>query len=503
MPALRVMPMPADANAHGDVFGGWIMAQVDIAGSLPAARRANGRVATVAVNSFVFKQRGLCRRPAVLLCQYRQVGKTSVTVNVEVYSERSRLQIGSRQGHRSHADLCRHRRGPQAAPAAARIGVARLAHAADGCASAGFSCSGQPASRHSAQARHCCRRPRIAGSSWYPFRLGVASGSPLPDAVVLWTRILPDPLRCRMRRRRGRSAGALGSRRRRALSATSSPAASASALPELAHSVHVDVTRAAAGPLVLVPLHAGRRGQPDRPHPHRAGARRRCRGSLRLRTPPASTGSSATTRRTATSPRPRPTWSPSWATTSTNGARTAATHPPRARRADESMTLADYRARYAQYKADPRPAGARIMRRPGSSPGTTTRCRTTTRTAATAHARPGLRAAPGGRLPGVLRAHAAAAAGLPHGPGVMRTCASTSATTGDGWRGSTCWTTASTARTRRARSPARGGCTSVDAALRGTPAARAHAAGRGTGEPGWRRGWPRRRRAGTSWPSRR
>ncbi|HRP30158.1 MAG TPA: hotdog domain-containing protein, partial [Burkholderiaceae bacterium] len=52
---MRVMPLPADANANGDVFGGWIMAQVDLAGALPAMRRANGRVATVAVNSFVFK----------------------------------------------------------------------------------------------------------------------------------------------------------------------------------------------------------------------------------------------------------------------------------------------------------------------------------------------------------------------------------------------------------------------------------------------------------------
>ena len=56
MPQLRVMPMPADANVYGDVFGGWIMAQVDLAGSLPAVRRANGRVATIAVNSFLFKQ---------------------------------------------------------------------------------------------------------------------------------------------------------------------------------------------------------------------------------------------------------------------------------------------------------------------------------------------------------------------------------------------------------------------------------------------------------------
>jgi len=57
MPQLRVMPMPADANIHGDVFGGWIMSQVDIAGAIPAARRANGRVATIAVNSFYSNNR--------------------------------------------------------------------------------------------------------------------------------------------------------------------------------------------------------------------------------------------------------------------------------------------------------------------------------------------------------------------------------------------------------------------------------------------------------------
>jgi len=69
-PALRVMAQPTDANIHGDVFGGWIMAQVDIAGSIPATQRANGRVATVAVNSF--QTTGVCRRFAEFLCRYRQ-----------------------------------------------------------------------------------------------------------------------------------------------------------------------------------------------------------------------------------------------------------------------------------------------------------------------------------------------------------------------------------------------------------------------------------------------
>lgn len=93
VPQLRVMPMPADANVHGDVFGGWIMAQVDIAGSLPAVRRANGRVATIAVNSFLFKQPVLVGDLLSFYAEIVKVGKTSITVNVEVYAERNRLQV--------------------------------------------------------------------------------------------------------------------------------------------------------------------------------------------------------------------------------------------------------------------------------------------------------------------------------------------------------------------------------------------------------------------------
>ncbi|HTN66089.1 MAG TPA: acyl-CoA thioesterase [Burkholderiaceae bacterium] len=92
MPQLRVMPMPADANIHGDVFGGWIMAQVDIAGSLPAVRRANGRVATVAVNSFVFKHPVFVGDLLSFYADIVKIGTTSITVNVEVYAERNRLQ---------------------------------------------------------------------------------------------------------------------------------------------------------------------------------------------------------------------------------------------------------------------------------------------------------------------------------------------------------------------------------------------------------------------------
>jgi acyl-CoA thioesterase YciA len=91
MPQLRVMPMPADANVHGDVFGGWIMAQVDLAGALLAMRRANGRVATIAVNSFLFKQPVFVGDLLSFYADIIKVGNTSITVNVEVYAERSRL----------------------------------------------------------------------------------------------------------------------------------------------------------------------------------------------------------------------------------------------------------------------------------------------------------------------------------------------------------------------------------------------------------------------------
>ncbi len=93
MPTLRVMPMPSDANVHGDVFGGWIMAQVDIAGALPAVRRANGRVGTIAVNSFLFKQPVFVGDLLSFYAKIIKTGKTSITVKVEVFAERNRLEV--------------------------------------------------------------------------------------------------------------------------------------------------------------------------------------------------------------------------------------------------------------------------------------------------------------------------------------------------------------------------------------------------------------------------
>ncbi len=107
--ALRVVPQPSDANVHGDVFGGWIMAQVDIAGSIPASRRANGRVATIAVNSFVFKQPVFVGDLLSFYADIVKTGNTSVTDRSHGLRAADEPRRRSREGHGSDADLCRHR----------------------------------------------------------------------------------------------------------------------------------------------------------------------------------------------------------------------------------------------------------------------------------------------------------------------------------------------------------------------------------------------------------
>jgi len=89
-PVLRIVPMPADTNAHGTIFGGWVMAQVDIAGSIPAWERADGPVVTVAVNSFVFKEPVFVGDIVSFYARVLKVGRTSVTVDVEVFAQRGR-----------------------------------------------------------------------------------------------------------------------------------------------------------------------------------------------------------------------------------------------------------------------------------------------------------------------------------------------------------------------------------------------------------------------------
>jgi acyl-CoA thioesterase YciA len=87
-PTIRVVAMPSDCSYTGDVFGGWLMAQVDIAGSIPALTRARGRVATVAVNSFQFKHPLLMGDLVSFYADIVKIGNTSITVNVEVFAQR-------------------------------------------------------------------------------------------------------------------------------------------------------------------------------------------------------------------------------------------------------------------------------------------------------------------------------------------------------------------------------------------------------------------------------
>jgi acyl-CoA thioesterase YciA len=89
---LKVIPMPADCNANGDIFGGWVMAQVDLAGSVLPARYADGRMATVAVNEFIFKQPVRVGDILSFFATMVRIGRTSMTVKVEVYAERFRSQ---------------------------------------------------------------------------------------------------------------------------------------------------------------------------------------------------------------------------------------------------------------------------------------------------------------------------------------------------------------------------------------------------------------------------
>ncbi len=98
-PTLRVVPMPADTNVAGDIFGGWILSQIDIAGSVAAHRRARGRVITVAVNAVQFHKPVFVGDVVSLYARVVRVGTTSITVDVTVYAERF--------GHDTHAQRVR------------------------------------------------------------------------------------------------------------------------------------------------------------------------------------------------------------------------------------------------------------------------------------------------------------------------------------------------------------------------------------------------------------
>ncbi|MCG2591164.1 acyl-CoA thioesterase [Ramlibacter sp. XY19] len=85
---LKVIPLPADTNGNGDIFGGWVMAQVDLAGSVLPARVIRGRMATVAVKEFIFKHPVRVGDILSFFSSVTRIGRTSVTVDVEVFAER-------------------------------------------------------------------------------------------------------------------------------------------------------------------------------------------------------------------------------------------------------------------------------------------------------------------------------------------------------------------------------------------------------------------------------
>jgi acyl-CoA thioesterase YciA len=87
-PALRAIAMPADANPWGDVFGGWLLSQMDLAGGTVATRRARGRTATVAVTGMTFHRPVFIGDEVTCYCEIIKVGTTSITVKVESWARR-------------------------------------------------------------------------------------------------------------------------------------------------------------------------------------------------------------------------------------------------------------------------------------------------------------------------------------------------------------------------------------------------------------------------------
>jgi acyl-CoA thioesterase YciA len=87
-PALRTVALPAYANSNGDIFGGWLLAQMDLAGAVPAMRRARGRIATVAVQAMTFHRPVMIGDLVSCYAEITRVGRTSITVLIESWVDR-------------------------------------------------------------------------------------------------------------------------------------------------------------------------------------------------------------------------------------------------------------------------------------------------------------------------------------------------------------------------------------------------------------------------------
>jgi acyl-CoA thioesterase YciA len=117
-PALRAIAMPADANPYGDIFGGWLLSQMDLAGGAVARRRAKGRTATVAITAMTFHRPVFIGDEVTCYAQIIKVGRTSITVKVESWVRRGigEEQIAVTEGIFTYVAIDEDRRPRQVPP---------------------------------------------------------------------------------------------------------------------------------------------------------------------------------------------------------------------------------------------------------------------------------------------------------------------------------------------------------------------------------------------------
>jgi acyl-CoA thioesterase YciA len=87
-PAIRTIAMPADTNPHGDIFGGWLLCQMDLAGATVATRRAGGRVVTIAITAMAFHRPVMVGDEVSCYCTIEKIGHTSLTIKIESWAQR-------------------------------------------------------------------------------------------------------------------------------------------------------------------------------------------------------------------------------------------------------------------------------------------------------------------------------------------------------------------------------------------------------------------------------
>ena len=116
-PAVRTLAMPADTNPSGDIFGGWLLAQMDIAAGTVAFTRARGRVATIAIDAMTFHQPVVVGDIVSCYAEVVRVGRTSITMQVEAWARRGRTdeEIMVTQGRFTCVAIDEHRK-PRAVP---------------------------------------------------------------------------------------------------------------------------------------------------------------------------------------------------------------------------------------------------------------------------------------------------------------------------------------------------------------------------------------------------